>query len=70
MPLYFIDLTGGSDSWNDEEGYELPDLAAVVKKRELRPVAFDRRRGTVGSPLDRAFHIREADGARPAHSLM
>jgi hypothetical protein len=68
MPLFFIDLLNGSGSWQDEEGYELPDLAAALE--EARDSARHLMASDLkdGRPLgvNRVFRIREEAGAEVA----
>ena len=65
MPLFYIDLINGAGSWQDDEGYELSDLAAAFD--EARSSARDLMASDIreGKPLglSRVFRIREEGGA-------
>ncbi len=68
MPMFFIDLINGSGSWQDDEGYDLADLASALD--EARKSARDLMAGNLseGKPLglNRVFRIRDEGGAEVA----
>ncbi len=68
MPMFFIDLINGSGSWQDDEGYDLADLASALD--EAHQSARDLMAGDLseGNPLglDRVFRIRDEGGAEVA----
>lgn len=64
MPLFYLDLTNGSP-WIDEEGYELPDLAAAIDEAQCAARDLIGANVREGRPLglDRSFRIRDKTGS-------
>jgi len=63
MPLFYVDLVQGGKISSDEEGMELPDMAAVKNEVEttIREIVADsiRHGGGVG---DSEIQVRDATG--------
>jgi hypothetical protein len=64
MPIFYIDLVNGSGSWQDDEGYDLANVAEALD--EARKSACDLMASDIreGKPLglNRRFRIREEGG--------